>query len=128
MAQKLMWNQIESQYRGQGTNGAVVTVEVEAMDLATRKAGKSVYDTDWWIETLQNVLEHWGIYTQRWTDAATKVPRIHFSVTMPRPGEVPGTTQQPYTTSGPLNPMTSGPLNTGTLRERLLSNKQEGDT
>ena len=115
MSQKLMWNQIESLYRGQGTNGAVVTVEAEAMDLAMRRAGKTVYDTDWWVETLQNVLEHWGIFGQRWTDAATKVPRRHFSLTMPTPGD--GTTQQPYTTSGPLN--------TGSLRERLSHSKQE---
>ena len=125
MSQKLMWNQIETLYRGQGTNGAGVTVEAEALDVAMRRAGKSVYDSDWWVETLQNVLEHWGIYMQRWTDAATRVPRIHFSVSVPRPGVVPGGAQQPSTTSGPLKPMTSGPLNTGTLRERLLSNKQE---
>ena len=40
--------------------------------------------------------------------------------TVPRPGEGPGMTQQPSATSGPLN--------TGTLRQRLLSNKQEGDS
>ena len=128
MAQKLMWSQIESLYRGQGTNGAVVTVEVEAMDVAMRRAGKSVYDSDWWVETLQNVLEHWGIYIQHWTDAATRVPRMHFSVTMPRPGEGPGASQQPSTTSGPLRSMASGPLTSGSLRERLLSNKQEEDS
>src|SRR4051794_24149666 len=112
MAQQLMWSQIESLYRGQGTNGTVVTVELDAMDLAQKRAGKSVFDTDWWVETLKQVLDHWGIYSQRWTDAATRMPRVHFSITQPRPGQIIDGTQQPTTQQQPYD---SGPINTGTL-------------
>ncbi|MFL5734489.1 MAG: hypothetical protein ACJ78Q_14985 [Chloroflexia bacterium] len=128
MAQQLMWNQIEELYRGQGTNGTVITVESDAMQAALNRAGKSVYETDWWIETLQNVLEHWGVYSQRWLDVATRVPRMHFSLTPNRMG--PGATQQsptqqPPVQQSPTQPQAqeptgnTGPINTGSLRERL---------
>ncbi len=81
MAQHMMWDPIAQNYRGQATNGTVVTVDHDVMDMANKKAGKSVYDSDWWIETLAAVLEHWGIYGRRWVDAATKMPRINFSST-----------------------------------------------
>jgi hypothetical protein len=127
MAQQLMWNQIEALYRGQSTGGTVVTVEADAMELALKKAGKSVYDSDWWVETLLNVLEHWGVYAQRWMDAATRVPRIHFSTTPSRisPGMDP--TQQPSAQQPPAQqPSTNTtPINTGTLRERLMTKKLE---
>jgi hypothetical protein len=126
MSQQLMWNQIETLYRGQGTNGTVVTVESQALDLALSKAGKTVYDSDWWIETMQRVLEHWGVYTQRWTDSATRVPRLHFSMTESKPQEGTGSIQQPSTQQPPSQqppaqqPSTeTTPLNTGSLRERL---------
>jgi hypothetical protein len=131
MAQQLMWNQIETLYRGQGTGGTVVTVESDAMELAQKKAGKGVYDSDWWVETLLNVLEHWGIYAQRWIDAATRVPRMHFSTTPARvsPGTDP--TQQPSAQEPPAQQppvqqpsTTTTPINTGSLRERLMTTKK----
>jgi hypothetical protein len=111
MAQQLMWNQIELVYRGQATNGTVITVEEEAMDKAQRNAGKSVYDTDWWVETLARVLEHWGIFTKQWIDNATRTPRLHFSLGEPQidTGQ-PSTSQQPTTTAPPTGPLNSGPL------------------
>jgi hypothetical protein len=78
MAQRMMWIQVQSIYRGQATDGTVVTVEADAMDLALKKAGNGIYDSDWWNETLEKVLDHWGISTQRWHDAVTKTPRAHF--------------------------------------------------
>lgn len=127
MAQQLMWDQIGSLYRGQGTGGTVVTVEADAMELAQKKAGKGVYDSDWWVETLLSVLEHWGIYAQRWIDAATRVPRMHFSTSPARvsPGTDP--TQQPSAQQPPVQqPSTTGtPINTGSLRERLMTKKLE---
>ncbi len=80
MAQRMMWNQFQAQYRGQATNGTVVTVDETVMALALKKAGKSVFDSDWWIETLERVLNHWGINTQRWVDATTNTRRAHFSL------------------------------------------------
>jgi hypothetical protein len=80
MAQRMMWNQFQGEYRGQATNGTVVTVEETVMDLALKKAGKGVFDSDWWIEALERVLNHWGINTQHWMDATTHTRRAHFSL------------------------------------------------
>jgi hypothetical protein len=130
MSQQLMWNQIEELYRGQGTNGTVITIESDAMQTALNRAGKAVYDTDWWIETLQNVLEHWGVYSQRWLDVATRVPRIHFSLTPNRldrtitgqqaPSQQPPSYQpQAQSQEESTSNTDTGPINTGSLRERL---------
>ena len=119
MAQQLMWNQIEILYRGQATNGTVVTVEEQAMDKAQRNAGKSVYDTDWWVETLARVLEHWGIQTKQWIDNATRTPRLHFSLGEPQSDlDQQSTSQQPASTPS-TGPLTSGPLASGPLSSRL---------
>lgn len=80
MAQRMMWNQFQAQYRGQATNGTVVTVDETVMALALKKAGKGVFDSDWWIESLERVLNHWGITAQRWVDATTNTRRAHFSL------------------------------------------------
>jgi hypothetical protein len=115
MAQQLMWDQIEAIYRGQATNSALVTVEQDAMDVALRKAGKVIYDSDWWLETLQNVLEHWGIYGKRWVDPATQLQRVHFTLGEPRKDTDSGQLQQE-------TPPAEG-TRTGPLTERLISGK-----
>lgn len=106
MAQQIMWNEFEGQYRGQATGGEVVTVAEDAMKLALKKAGNWVFDSDWWVETLIRVLEHWGIYRKRWTDPATQVVRLHFTMGDPTPGPDESTAS-----SGPLSTrILSGPL------------------
>ncbi len=123
MAQQMMWDPIVGDYRGQAADGTVVTVVPEAMELANKRAGRTVYDSDWWVETVQSTLEHWGIYSRRWIDAASRVPRVEFSIGEPKsattqdqakvdvadsptanePGKIAG--------SGPLtNRIMSGPL------------------
>lgn len=105
MPQMMMWSQVEAQYRGQATDGSVITVADEAMQLAHRKAGNSIYECDWWVETLTQVLERWGVYCKRWIDPASQVPRLHFSLGDPKSGVQ--TTQ----TTGPLSArIMSGPL------------------
>lgn len=102
MAQQIMWSQVEALYRGQATDGAVVTVAEDAMMLAHRKAGMGVYEADWWVETLTQVLEHWGVYCKRWVDPATQTPRLHFSLGSPKPD---------IQSTGPLSArIMSGPL------------------
>jgi hypothetical protein len=80
MAQPMMWNQFQSNYRGQSTNGTIVTVDESVMTLALKKAGKSVFDSDWWLETLERVLNHWGVDARHWIDATTNTRRAHFSM------------------------------------------------
>ncbi|MDQ6694036.1 MAG: hypothetical protein M3014_06400 [Chloroflexota bacterium] len=107
MSQKMMWDIIAGIYRGQATDTTVVTVEEAAMTLALTKAGKGVFDADWWPETLTRILEHWGIYSRRWIDEATRLPRMHFVLGQPKPG-TPGIENA----SGPLSArIMSGPLN-----------------
>ena len=119
MAQQMMWNAWQEAFRGQATNGTIVTVEQEAMDLAHRKAGTSVYESDWWPETLTSVLEHWGIYYKKWLDEDTVTPRLHFTTTAP---EKSNETRKPA--SGPLSArLNSGPLNT----RNLTNGEHRGD-
>src|SRR5438477_12624003 len=84
MAQQMMWDHILSNYRGQATDGAAVTVEPPAMELASKKAGKTAYDADWWVETVHETLQHWGINVRRWVDAATRMPRLDFTLNNPK--------------------------------------------
>ena len=119
MPQQMMWNQMERVYRGQASDGTVVTVEEDAMMLAHKKAGNSVYESDWWPETLTRVLEHWGIYSRRWVDEVTFVPRMHFTKGEPA-GQGAHTAQaqeQQQLRSGPLSTrlLTANP--TGRLGE-----------
>ena len=116
MPQQMMWDQIESTYRGQATDGTIVVVDEEAMSLALKKAGKSVFETDWWIETLTVTLEHWGIYAKHWKDVATQMPRAHFTLD---PSQKGGTkAPRPSTQSGPLRSrLMSGPLPTKRVPE-----------
>jgi hypothetical protein len=114
VAQELMWDQIQSVYRGQASGGVVVLVEEDAMQVALKKAGKSVFETDWWLETLTDVLEHWGIYAKRWVDEATLVPRARFTAGEPK--------QDNPADSGSGSSSTGGPLTT-----RILSGKLAED-
>ena len=116
MAQKMMWDHILSVYRGQASDGTVVVAEPAAMDLAQRKAGRTVYDSDWWVETVQRTLEHWGIYSRRWIDAATRMPRINYSLTKytGQAGSAVAEAAQPQSVDqvvpAPIRPLASGPL------------------
>lgn len=103
MTQRMMWIQREDAYRGQAADGTVITVAEDAMALAQKKAGNGIYEADWWAETLTRVLEHWGVYCKRWTDPASQVPRLHFTLGEPGPDKP--------TPTGPLSArIMSGPL------------------
>ena len=107
-------------------NGTVVVVDPSAMDLAHKKAGKTVYDSDWWVETLQVTLDHWGIFSRRWMDGATRVPRANFSLeSFPDTG----TLTQEQVSRNLTQPLQSGPLlsrlNSGPLGSGPLSPKDE---
>ena len=117
MAQRMMWDHITAMYRGQAGNGTVVAVEPEAMDLAHKRAGKVVYDSDWWVETLQITLEHWGIFGRHWMDAATRVPRANFSLN--RYTDTDKLTQEQVSSAPPPTP--TKPLSSGPLLSRLKS-------
>ncbi|MDQ5823943.1 MAG: hypothetical protein M3441_06975 [Chloroflexota bacterium] len=104
MARNMMWNELEGQYRGQAEQGEVVTVAEDAMKLAHKRAGNWAFEADWWVETLTEVLEHWGLFSKRWIDPATQVVRVHFTMGEPKTGD----TKHP---SGPLSArIMSGPL------------------
>lgn len=107
----MMWSPRESLYRGQATDGTVITVDEDAMNAALKQAGKGIFETDWWIETLTRILLHWGIYSRRWIDEATKVPRIHFKLDQPKP---PNPLEEQIATTGPLN-------------ARIMTRKKEGN-
>ncbi len=105
MAREMMWNEFEGQYRGQAEGGEVVTVAEDAMKLAHKRAGSWAFDSDWWVETLTRVLEHWGLYKKRWVDPSTQVVRLHFTLGEPKPAA-------PIQGTGPLSArIMSGPLN-----------------
>ena len=99
-SQQMMWSIRESLYRGQATDGTVVTVEEPAMMEALKQAGKGIYETDWWRETLPVVLERWGLVAKRWTDDATGMPRAHYTLGTP---SVPRLEDELKHTTGPLN-------------------------
>jgi hypothetical protein len=109
-----MWNQVEGLYRGQATSGVILTIDEDAMNKAVRNAGNAVFDTEWWVETLRDILEHWGLKSKRWTDPVTQMPIVHFRLTNERP---------PLTNTGPFNGAgNTGPMKgTGPLTTRLLN-------
>ena len=117
-----MWNPFEAQYRGQASTGEVVTVDEDVMNHAIKKAGSGVFDVDWWIESLQDVLQHWGYQSKRWIDPATQMPRVNYSFANKGAASQ---TEQPQHTSGFLSKLTSsGPLTTRILNSgRLNSGK-----
>src|SRR5687768_3848599 len=108
-SQQMMWSALESLYRGQATDGTVVTVEEPAMMEALKQAGKGIFDADWWRETLPVVIERWGLTARRWTDEATGMPRAHYRL---------GTPTVPHLEEASRH-------TTGTLSERLLAKKKE---
>jgi hypothetical protein len=115
-----MWNPFEAQYRGQASTGEVVTVDEDVMNHALKKAGTGVFEVDWWIESLQNVLEHWGYQAKRWTDPTTQMPRVNYSFAQ-RGAVAEGEHTHP-TTSGILHKLTnSGPLTTRLLNTNKLN-------
>ena len=107
-SQQMMWSVLESHYRGQATDGAVVTVEEPAMTEALKQAGKGVFEADWWRETLPVTLERWGITARRWTDESTDMPRAHFRLGTPTVPQL----EEMQQASGPLS-------------ARLISRKKE---
>jgi hypothetical protein len=128
---RIMWSQAESLYRGQSLTGTVITVDEDALKTALRNAGNSIFDTEWWIETMTIVLERWGLKAKQWTDPATQVLRVHFRSAMANgtePGQPTGTTTGPLTTrllnSGKLN---SGGLNSGNLNSGGLNSGKLGE-
>ena len=113
MSQQMMWSQREDLYRGQAEDGTVITVDDDAMREALKKAGNGIFESDWWVETLVRVLEHWGIYSKRWLDEATQVPRMHFRLDQPKP----------------LDPVEEQMIaGTGPLASRLLARKKSEGT
>ncbi len=118
MAQQMMWNYSDEIYRGQADDGTIITVAEDAMRLALAKAGRQIFETEWWMETLTNVLEHWGIYSKRWVDDLTGMPRLDFSLGQAK--------QMPDRTSGPLSSrLNSGPLSTRNLSQNPPSDKEK---
>src|SRR5437773_1414162 len=122
MAQQMMFDPILTNYRGQATNGTVVTVEPAAMELANKRAGRTVYDSDWWVETVQSTLEHWGINGRRWIDAATRVPRLDFTFEKSKSAAASSSQQgdPDAPDESPTNPSTK-PLGSGPLTNRIVS-------
>ncbi len=108
----MMWSQREALYRGQASDGTVITVDEDAMQAALKKAGNGIFETDWWVETLARVLERWGVFSKRWLDEATQVPRVHFRFNQPRPATP--LEEQQIEGTGPLN-------------ARILSRRKEGE-
>ncbi|HEX6605758.1 MAG TPA: hypothetical protein VF276_02475 [Chloroflexia bacterium] len=125
---QLMWNPFEGQYRGQASTGEVVTVDEDVMNQAIKKAGSGVFEVDWWIESRQDVLQHWGFELKRWVDPVTQMPRVNYALGAkgPAPQDEHG-----HTTSGILHKLTSsGPLttrilNTGKLNSGKLDEHQK---
>lgn len=106
---RIMWDHVESHYRGQCNSGIVLSIDEDAMNKALKNAGNAVFDTEWWVETLTNVLEHWGLRSKRWMDYSTQMPRVHFRLT---------TDRTPTGNSGPLGSLPKG---TGPLTTRILN-------
>jgi hypothetical protein len=101
MPQQMMWNVVERTYRGQAPDGTVVTVDEDAMNLALQKAGKTVFETEWWLDALAPVLQHWGLAGASSIDLATNVPRLHFALGEQKIEEKKGPTE-PQFPSGSL--------------------------
>lgn len=126
---RILWDHVEAHYRAQCNSGVILSIDEDAMLAALKNAGNVVFDTEWWVETLQNVLEHWGLRSKRWTDPATMMPRVHYRLTADR---VPTGTTGPIGSSGGTGPLMNringtGPLssnkpNTGSLSDRLNGN------
>lgn len=114
MPQQMMWNPVDEKYRGQASDGTVISVDEAAMITAHKRAGRSVYETDWWVETLTYVLAMWGIFGERSYDQTTRVPIANFRSGEPKQNPSISGLQN---ATGPL----SARLNSGPLSSRDLS-------
>ena len=124
---RIMWSQAESLYRGQSLTGTVITVDEDALQAALKNAGNSIFDTEWWIETLTVVLDRWGLKSKQWTDPATQVLRLHFRIADPNANQ-PGQPSQSSVGTGPLTTrlLNSGKLNSGNLNSSNLNSSKLG--
>ncbi len=110
---RILWSQIDGHYRGQSNAGVILTVDQDAMNMAIKNAGNAVFDTEWWVETLSVVLEHWGLKSKRTLDHTTQMPHVHYRLTTD--GIPAGNTDFLNGANG------AGPLKgTGPLTTRLL--------
>jgi hypothetical protein len=114
-----MWSQAESLYRGQSLTGTVITVDEDALKAALKNAGNSIFDTEWWLETMTVVLERWGLKAKQWTDPATQVLRVHFRAAVAN-GAEPGQAAASSSNSG-TGPLTTRLLNSGKLNSGGLN-------
>ena len=114
---RILWNQVEAIYRGQANSGDIITVDEDAMQRALVNAGNVVFDSEWWVETLPNVLEHWSLGSRRWMDQVTGMPRVHYRLV---PEEAPKGRTGPFSSNtGPIQ--RTGPLTTRFLNSGKLS-------
>jgi hypothetical protein len=123
MPQQMMWNTIEDKYKGQASDGTLITVDEDVMMEAHKRAGKAVYDTDWWTETLVYVLASWGIFGERSYDHSTRLPTARFRSGEPRLSNNTGGLKN---TTGPLSArLTSGPISTRNLPRDPHGNRRK---
>jgi hypothetical protein len=118
---RILWNQVEAVYRAQANSGDVITVDEDAMQRALVNAGNTVFDTEWWVETLPSVLEHWSLGSRRWMDQVTGMPRVHFRLLAEAPSAdrtIPfGSNTDQIKGTGPLATriLNSGKLDSGKI-------------
>jgi hypothetical protein len=112
---RILWNQVEAVYRGQANTGDVITVDEDAMQRALVNAGNAVFDSEWWVESLPNVLEHWKLVSRRWMDNVTGMPRVHYRLV------TEADAQQPQGRTGPFRSNTGPIKGTGPLTTRFLN-------
>jgi hypothetical protein len=121
---RIMWSQAESLYRGQSLTGTVITIDEDALNTALKHAGNTIFDTEWWLETLTVVLERWGLRSKEWTDPTTQVLRVHIRTAASDQPADTGVGTGPLTTrlliSGGLDAskVGSGGLSSGKLNNR----------
>jgi hypothetical protein len=98
-------------------------VDEDVMNHAIKKAGSGVFEVDWWIESLQDVLQHWGYESKRWMDPATQMPRVNYSFA--NKGAASQEEQPNASTSGFLRKLTTtGPLTTRILNSGKLDSSK----
>ncbi len=109
---RILWNQVEAVYRAQANSGDVITVDEDAMQRALVNGGNAVFDTEWWVEALPSVLEHWSLGSRRWMDHVTGMPRVHYRLL----ADVPAADR-----TGPFGSNTGPIKGTGPLSTRILN-------
>jgi hypothetical protein len=125
---RILWNQFEAVYRGQSNTGTVITVDEDAMQKALVNAGNVVFESEWWMETLTNVLDHWSLGSKRWMDHVTGMPRVHFRLLAEPPPQRTGPFSSNTGNLKGTGPLTTRILNSGRLdSDRLHSGKLKDD-